>query len=465
MSKEFRDPIHAFIRVSADELRVLDSVPVQRLREIHQLAMTYMVYPGATHRRFEHSLGVMHVAGQIFDAVTDPGRLHPGLQSGLPLHQEDDWKRTSPYWKFMLRLAALCHDIGHLPFSHGAEVLLPDSEDHEYMTQRLLEGEVMSDVWSSIQPRPDPRQIARIATNPDLFKGDPYTIWEDLLNQMIAGKFFGADRIDYLLRDSYHAGVAYGRFDIHRLIQSLRILPESDEPGSLPVLGIEHGGLRSAEQLLLARYAVFDQIYFHHTRRSFDLHLREFLKAWVEAEHSGQIPTGEIEYLQITDVEIMAAIRRAARKPDSAGHSSAKYIVERRPHRLVWSSLGRQLENRDAVGASLTEALEKSMLEELGWKALTSEQLREKGWCGAVQLDSARPARPPSWFPVLMRDGRIRSADAVSELLTTLPQGGFDFVFVRPEKELTALAIHWVEANRETYEVLTPGGEGDDGQI
>src|SRR5438270_3285509 len=108
---EIRDPVHTFIRVDTDERTVVDSPPVQRLRHIHQLALTYLVYPGTTHKRFEHSLGVMDLASRIFDVVTAPESL---LDNSVRDIIPDDQGKS--YWKSVLRMAALCHDLGHLPF-------------------------------------------------------------------------------------------------------------------------------------------------------------------------------------------------------------------------------------------------------------------------------------------------------------------------------------------------------------
>src|SRR5664279_1717470 len=121
-SHEFRDPIHTFISVRTDGRKVIDSRPFQRLRYIHQLALSYLVYPGATHKRFEHSLGVMDVASRIFDVVTEVEHVHhDNVRNIIP----DEQARS--YWKSVLRMAALCHDVGHLPFSHAAEKeLLPE---------------------------------------------------------------------------------------------------------------------------------------------------------------------------------------------------------------------------------------------------------------------------------------------------------------------------------------------------
>jgi HD superfamily phosphohydrolase len=129
---EFRDPVHDFVVVSGDERRVVDSRPVQRLREIHQLAMSYLVYPGATHRRFEHSLGVMELAGQVFDALMDRRHLTDAVREALPGLDE---QQKVDYYRQVVRLAGLLHDVGHLPFSHAAEEeLLPEGRCHEHLT-------------------------------------------------------------------------------------------------------------------------------------------------------------------------------------------------------------------------------------------------------------------------------------------------------------------------------------------
>ena len=106
---EIRDPIHVFIRLDTDERKIIDSSPFQRLRYIHQLATSYLVYPGATHKRFEHSLGVMELAGRIFDVITDQNNIHDKArelvpQFGLP-------RDNLLYWRRVLRIAALCHDL------------------------------------------------------------------------------------------------------------------------------------------------------------------------------------------------------------------------------------------------------------------------------------------------------------------------------------------------------------------
>lgn len=137
---EIRDPIHVFVRLDSDERRVLDSPPFQRLRHIHQLALTNLVYPGATHKRFEHSLGVMELADRVFAVVTHPNNLTDGIKNLLdPLTSPDKLS----YWRRVLRMAALCHYVGHLPFSHASEVLLPNGWNHETITRLIISSDKM----------------------------------------------------------------------------------------------------------------------------------------------------------------------------------------------------------------------------------------------------------------------------------------------------------------------------------
>ena len=215
---EVRDPLHVFVKLQAAELPVLNSAPFQRLRHIHQLALSYLVYPGATHRRFEHSLGVMELATRIFNVVVDDEHLTDEVREIVP---KDPFDRE--YWRRALRMAALCHDTGHLPFSHAAEKeLLPEGADHETLTAQIVRSDEMAPTWKAMKL--DPEDIVKLAVEPEDVPG-ALPPWQAILNEIITGASFGADRMDYLLRDSLHAGVAYGRFDHFRLIDTLRILP------------------------------------------------------------------------------------------------------------------------------------------------------------------------------------------------------------------------------------------------
>src|SRR6266540_3398716 len=159
---EIRDPLQVFVEADPDELAVVDSSPFQRLRHIHQLALTYLIYPGATHRRFEHSLGVMQVAGRIYDIVMRDENLSDVVREVVP----SSWRKRE-YWRSVLRMAALCHDVGHLPFSHVAEdELLPDGWDHERMTWEIIHSDELGPVWDAMRPKPDADDVGKLALGP-----------------------------------------------------------------------------------------------------------------------------------------------------------------------------------------------------------------------------------------------------------------------------------------------------------
>jgi HD superfamily phosphohydrolase len=381
---EIRDPIHGFIRVDEQERKVIDSRPFQRLRHIHQLALTYLLYPGATHRRFEHSLGVMELAGRVFDVITNPLNVKNDVARGLvPVHD-------LPYWRRALRVAALMHDTGHLPFSHAAEAdLLLAGWDHERLTDEIIRSEEMRPVWEEIKVLP--RDVAKLALGPRKFgpgkhRVEMFTPWEEILAKIIVGDAFGVDRMDYLLRDAYHTGVAYGQIDHLRLIDTLRILPESRT--NEPALGVEEGGIHTVEGLLLARYAMYSQVYFHHVRRVYDYHLTEFLKRWLPG---GRFPVTPAEHLARSDNEVLVALVQAAGDPSHPGHDHARRIARREHFRL----LSRQNPDDLAVNP----------------EAIRAVAVASAGRFGAesVHYFTYEEANVQFHFPVVQHDGRTFS--------------------------------------------------------
>jgi HD superfamily phosphohydrolase len=430
---EVRDAVHVFIHYGDAERAVIDSAPFQRLRHIHQLALSYLVYPGASHKRFEHSLGVMDVAGRIFDVVTRPDKVTDRVRDVIPEYGGSEHQ----YWRTVLQMAALCHDTGHLPFSHAAEEdLLPEGWDHERITREIIHSPEMLSVWDSMRPKPDADDVVKLALGPrkieKLRLGLPFDAWQAILADIIVGDVFGADRIDYLLRDSLHTGVAYGRFDYHRLIETLRIIPGAPEGANAsedadPQLGCERGGLESAEALMLARYFMFAQVYYHPTRLAYNEHLKDFLAAWLP---DGAFPTDPAEHLRYTDNEVLAAIRAAAADPDSDGHDAARRIIERDHFRIAYHR------QPDDVGARAiaTRAIAAATAAQFG-----DEQVRY----GA----SPRRGDPPD-FPVLDRDGSSVSSLSLSEVLTKLPASRDEYVLVEPS--IRDEAKRWIADHRET---------------
>ena len=438
---EIRDPIHVFIKLDSQERTVLDSRPFQRLRCIHQLAMTYLLYPGATHRRFEHSLGVMELAGRVFDVVTQPDNLTDIIREMFPQTMDRD-KRN--YWRRALRMAALCHDIGHLPFSHAAEKdLLPDGWDHERLTRELILSPALKAIWSELEPPINPEHIIKLAVGPKKASDLKFSDWEILLSEMIVGDAFGVDRMDYLLRDSLHAGVAYGKFDHFRLIDTLRILPppasgDEKEQSTEPCIGVEAGGLQSAESLLLARYFMFSQVYFHPVRRVYDLHLKDFLKEWL---NEGCYPTDLDQFLSITDSEVTSALRLACDDPLQPGYEHAKRIIHRKHFKVLYEGLLRDIEA--SQGASVAEIIATAAESEFGK--------------GRVKFDSNPPRGGTADFPVLERDGAVVSSLSKSQVLRQLPAAAFDYVFIDPE--LVDAGKKWFQANKPS---LLQKGKGEE---
>ena len=419
LTHEIRDPIHIFITLDSAEREVLDSYPVQRLRHIHQLAMEYLVYPGATHKRFEHALGVMELAGRVYDVITRSDLVHDRVRQLLP-QIFNEHERI--YWRRVLRMAALCHDIGHLPFSHAAEhELLPDGWTHESMTERLILSDEMIQIWQSVTPPLRASDIAKLSVGPEKLSESGFTDWEAVLSEIIVGNAFGVDRMDYLLRDSLHAGVQYGRFDHYRLIDTLRILPEG-ENSDQPTLGLEAGGIHSAEALLLARYSMFSQVYLHPVRRAYDLHLKDFLKEWLP----NGIPTDTDDFLNLTDVEVLAAIRKMTRD----NSDSAKRIAERQHFKVAYDRNPDDLRLNQEAG----KAVSQSFVERYG-----EENIR---W------DNYVPSGHVIDFPVLQSDGRILSSIEISDLLQRIPIAAIDYVFVEPSLRDDARA--YFRNNRES---------------
>lgn len=424
---EIRDPIHNFIRLDSNERKVLDSRPFQRLRYIHQLGLTYLLYPGATHRRFEHSLGVMELASRVYDIITNPANIfHDTVRNEVPpldsfYHQ---------YWRQVLRMAALCHDVGHLPFSHTAEKeLLPEGWNHELLTLEIIRSAEMELIWKEIKITSG--DVAKLAVGPKYFRESYFSNWEAILSEIITGNSFGVDRMDYLLRDSHHAGVAYGKFDHYRLIDTLRILPKEEDGSIEPVLGIEEGGLHSAESLLLARYFMYTQLYFHSIRRIYDIHLQDFFKEWLP---DGYFPTALLDHLQLNDNTILTELFRAADDVTLNGHDPARRIVNREHFKLLYQRNPRDV-NENPGSA---KAVFKAACDKFGVNNVRKDNYKQRG--------------NGHEFPVITDDNQILSSLELSDTLKNVPIVAVDYVFINPD--LYQDAKKWKQENIQTIILL-----------
>ena len=250
-----RDPVHGFVRADPLEAALINSPPVQRLRFIHQLGFTFLVFPGAEHSRFGHVLGAMHLAGRLYDALCSKGE---GLLSGDPRNPQ----------RRLVRAAALLHDIGHAPFSHSAEELFEGGIDHEEMTRRLLDSPEIEAIFARHGDGLGTADVRR------LLQGGG-TATERLLAKIVSGEL-DVDKMDYLLRDGLFCGVRYGTYDLERLLDTMVPIadPETGEWG----VGVDEGGVHALEALVMARYYMFTQVYFNATGKALELHLNEWLR-------------------------------------------------------------------------------------------------------------------------------------------------------------------------------------------
>jgi uncharacterized protein len=226
---------------------VIDTEPFQRLRDVQQLALTHLVYPGARHSRYEHCMGACHVSGDLANAL------------GIGVDR--------------VRLAALVHDIGHGPFSHVSEAVFEAFTGREHIHERISSAiiEQHPDVNAAIGD--DAPWVA------DLLRGTGHAKVRSVERDIVAGPA-DIDKLDYLLRDSHFCGVEYGRFDIDKLVESARVAPLRF--GTATGLGFHRNGIFALEGMLLARYHMHRQVYGHRTRIATDLMLIRAMMLGVE---------------------------------------------------------------------------------------------------------------------------------------------------------------------------------------
>ena len=262
------DPIHDFIRIYDHELAIIDNPIFQRLRRIRQLSGAHLTYPSAQHTRFEHSLGVLHIASQAGQALKEKGIL-----------KQDQIE--------ILRLAGLLHDIGHGPFSHLFEEIIQQKKiSHEDFGKNIILKSTIGDTLS--KNGFDKRTITKIAFGDSKYQ---------YMNEIVSGAL-SADMMDYLLRDGYFTGAEHAKIDHKRLTQSLDVHKKK--------LALERSALYSFESMMHSRYQMFKAVYFHKTVRSAEVMLLEALR--LSDDEFGFTSFNIDEYTKLTDEYVLSIL-------------------------------------------------------------------------------------------------------------------------------------------------------------
>ena len=237
-TKVLKDPVHSYIHIHYEVIwNCLDSKEFQRLRRIRQLGGDFQVYPTAEHSRFSHSLGVYEIVRRM---VTEVKSLCVEL---------------TEYEKVCVMLAGLLHDVGHGPFSHAFEHITNHSHE-EYTAKIILGNTELNAILRNVSEKL-PQDIVSIIQ---------HTHENDILNQIVSGQL-DADRMDYLLRDSYFTATSYGQFDLERILRTMRVRKTNE---GRKVIVVKYTGIHSVEDYIMARYQMYWQVYYHPVARSYE---------------------------------------------------------------------------------------------------------------------------------------------------------------------------------------------------
>jgi uncharacterized protein len=320
-----RDPIHGTISVEEAEVPLLDSRFFQRLRWVKQLGFGDLAFPGATHTRHAHSLGAMVLATRVFDQVFPPG--------GDLLTGSDRLR-----FRQSVRIASLCHDIGHMPLSHASEAIAPPraklalpswlpgsgQASHEDFTAKILLDSELAAIVRGQGAGVTAEGVVALIAGTDPPGGSPFVTsrgdFGPVLRQIVSGEL-DADRMDYLQRDSFYTGVDYGHFDIDWIIQNLSAVVQ----GGRVFMALSNAAIFAFEDFLLSRFHMFVSVYYHHTSVGFDRMLRRFYE---EAPGEFVIPAEPDAFAACDDVALAVSMRRSA-------NGWAQRIVRRDGYKLL----------------------------------------------------------------------------------------------------------------------------------
>lgn len=314
------DPIHDFITIYPHELALIDSPVFQRLRRIRQLAGAHLVYPGAQHSRFEHSLGTMYIASQASIVLREKGYIN--------LKNSEN-----------IRLAALLHDIGHGPFSHLFEEVLQKKKkiSHEEIGKRLILESELGDIIT--KSGFDKKFLSKLAFGKSKFQ---------FMNEIISGGL-SADMMDYLLRDGYFTGSEHAKVDFMRIIHSLNVHNKK--------LSLDRSALYSFESMMISRYQMFKAVYFHKTVRSAEVML---LESMLLADDELGLTTDNMEkYVQLTDEFVISKL--ISLTPSNSDLRRAKQLATEYQERKLLKCVYEKIFTHSRMGRINVEDLQKEI--------------------------------------------------------------------------------------------------------
>jgi HD superfamily phosphohydrolase len=325
---EIRDPIHGSIQLNDGEVAIIESVEFQRLREIKQLGFSEFSFPGATHNRFLHSIGVSHVAGQIFDSIF---RAYPFSKPQV----KNRLRQT-------VKLAALLHDIGHGPLSHTTELVMPNLSElniqiykdqkidqtrkanHEDYTIKFVTDSEISKLIHTLFIDITPNYVACLIDKnlncDESYFTDGAINFRPILSQIVSSEL-DADRMDYLERDSYFCGINYGKIDKDWLQQNLTLHVVK----SKAYLALNRRALYAFDDFLISRHHMHLMVYFHHKSIVYEEMLNRYLTS---KDCKFILPANSNEYISYTDYKLYEHL-------DTVDNPWAQRIAQRRPYRVA----------------------------------------------------------------------------------------------------------------------------------
>ncbi len=362
-----RDPLWNNIRLDPLALALLETPVVQRLRYVRQLGLAFLVYPGATHSRFEHALGAWHLAGVALRLLDERGAL-----TGIDVRAQQ-----------IVRAAALLHDVGHYPFSHALEEI--GVTHHEQVAHPLITSGLIADVLRNALGPSAPEEVFALITGRST----------DPLQGLISGSL-DLDKIEYLKRDATMCGVPYGEIDVDRLLNSLVIVQSSERDAR--TIGVHEKGLSALESLLFAKYQMYRNVYWHHAVRSATAMYKRLVAVALD---SGHVAADRVAHFTdeglLVHLDVPTLPAEARVMLDGLRYRR----LHKRAYECPAATLGDEVGEWIASDFHLTRRVEDAFATELGMSA------------GALLLDY--PAKTQMLgldIPMQRRDGRVEQLTA-----------------------------------------------------